>query len=144
MDQSRGLERHTDDRSVCAARRQRDQRGRIAIEQVDQCRHRRPADLDQSFDRELARDRVAARELLDRVGLAEDLGFARPTANSLDSVSDRDFVLESINALTLVGVHLSRMAEDLIFYASGEAAFVALGESVTIARVGPGRMPFNW
>ncbi|MEQ8770253.1 MAG: argininosuccinate lyase [Phycisphaerales bacterium] len=68
---------------------------------------------------------------VDRAALAEDLGFARATANSLDSVSDRDFVLEAISALTLVGVHLSRMAEDLIFYASGEAAFVALGESMT-------------
>ncbi len=68
---------------------------------------------------------------VDRVALAEDLGFAAPTANSLDAVSDRDFVLEAINALTLVGVHLSRLAEDLIFYASGEAAFVALGESMT-------------
>lgn len=68
---------------------------------------------------------------VDREDLAHDLGFARPTANSLDGVSDRDFVLETINALTLMGVHLSRLGEDLIFYASGEAGFVLLGESMT-------------
>ncbi|MEZ6318615.1 MAG: argininosuccinate lyase [Phycisphaerales bacterium] len=68
---------------------------------------------------------------VDREALAHDLGFARPTANSLDAVSDRDFVLETINALVLVGLHLSRLGEDLIFYASGEAGFVELGESMT-------------
>ena len=68
---------------------------------------------------------------VDREALAHDLGFARPTANSLDAVSDRDFVLETINALVLVGIHLSRLAEDLIFYASGEAGFVELAESMT-------------
>ena len=68
---------------------------------------------------------------IDRVQLAHDLGFAAPTANSLDAVSDRDFVVESLAASALASVHLSRLAEDLIFYATGEAGLIELSESVT-------------
>ncbi|MHC4274360.1 MAG: argininosuccinate lyase [Planctomycetota bacterium] len=68
---------------------------------------------------------------VDRQALAEALGFAGPTLNSLDAVSDRDFVVEVLSAAALCGVHLSRLAEDLIFYASDEAGFVELDDSVT-------------
>ncbi len=68
---------------------------------------------------------------VDRVQLAHDLGFAAPTANSLDAVSDRDFVVETLAASALASVHLSRLAEDLIFYATGEAGLIELSESVT-------------
>lgn len=68
---------------------------------------------------------------IDREALAADLGFRAPTANSLDAVSDRDFVVETLAAAALCGVHLSRLAEDLIFYASAEAGFVELPDSVT-------------
>ncbi len=68
---------------------------------------------------------------IDRHTLARTLGFAGPTLNSLDAVSDRDFVVECIANLSLVAVHLSRFAEDLIFYSSGEAAFVQLSDDVT-------------
>lgn len=68
---------------------------------------------------------------IDRAALAASLGFDRPTANSLDTVSDRDFVVETIAAATLCSVHLSRFAEDLIFYNSGEAGFIELDDSVT-------------
>ena len=68
---------------------------------------------------------------IDRARLAKDLGFDAPTANSLDAVSDRDFVVETLAATTLCAIHLSRFAEDLIFYASGEAGFVELSDSVT-------------
>ncbi|MCP3905876.1 MAG: argininosuccinate lyase [Planctomycetes bacterium] len=68
---------------------------------------------------------------IDRQVLAESLGFDRPTANSLDAVSDRDFVVETIGAAALCAVHLSRIAEDLIFYNSGEAGFIELSDAVT-------------
>ncbi|MSR28905.1 MAG: argininosuccinate lyase [Phycisphaerales bacterium] len=68
---------------------------------------------------------------IDRARLARDLGFSAPTANSLDAVSDRDFVVETLAAAALCSVHLSRLAEDLIFYSSSEAGLVELSESVT-------------
>ena len=63
---------------------------------------------------------------LDRVALARDLGFANMTANSLDAVSDRDFALEYLFALSLVTGHLSRLAEDMVLFASPEFAFIEL------------------
>ncbi len=68
---------------------------------------------------------------IDRMRLARDLGFDSPTANSLDAVSDRDFVVETLAAASLCSIHLSRLAEDLIFYSSSEAGFVELSEEVT-------------
>ena len=53
---------------------------------------------------------------VDREALAADLGFARPTGNSLDAVADRDFVIELIGWGSLLMAHLSRFAEDLIVY----------------------------
>lgn len=63
---------------------------------------------------------------IDRKALACDLGFSRPTANSLDAVSDRDFALEHLFALSTIAMHLSRLAEDMILFASPEFAFVEL------------------
>jgi argininosuccinate lyase len=63
---------------------------------------------------------------LDRKALARDLGFRRITANSLDAVSDRDFALEFLFALAALGMHLSRLAEDMILYATPEFGFVEL------------------
>jgi argininosuccinate lyase len=60
---------------------------------------------------------------IDREALARDLGFARPSENSMDAVGDRDFVLETLAALAVLGVHLSRLGEDLVLYGSGEFAF---------------------
>lgn len=68
---------------------------------------------------------------MDRVKLAESLGFARPTLNSLDSVSDRDHVIEICSDASISMMHLSRMAEDLIFFNSGEAGFIELDDEVT-------------
>jgi argininosuccinate lyase/amino-acid N-acetyltransferase len=67
---------------------------------------------------------------IDRERLASDLGFEAAAANSLDAVSDRDFVAEILATLAILAVHLSRLAEDLIFYASGEAAFVELPDDL--------------
>ncbi|MGH9717059.1 MAG: argininosuccinate lyase [Candidatus Acidiferrales bacterium] len=63
---------------------------------------------------------------LDRRALARDLGFTRITANSLDAVSDRDFALEMLFAMSTLAMHLSRLSEDLILFASTEFAFIEL------------------
>ncbi len=63
-----------------------------------------------------------------RVLLKESLQFAQLSPNSIDAVSDRDFVAELIFACTLLGVHLSRLSEDLIIYGSSEFGFVKFGD----------------
>ena len=68
---------------------------------------------------------------IDRKKLAQSLGFDGPTANSLDSVSDRDFVIDTLNASTLTALHLSRLAEDLIIYSSAEFNLIDLPDSMT-------------
>ncbi|MEG0210183.1 MULTISPECIES: argininosuccinate lyase [Hafnia] len=68
---------------------------------------------------------------IDREQLAGWLGFSSATRNSLDSVSDRDHVLELLSDASIGMVHLSRFAEDLIFFNSGEANFVELSDRVT-------------
>ncbi len=68
---------------------------------------------------------------IDRTALAKDLGFPKASDNSLDAVSDRDFVVETLAATALCATHLSRMAEDLIFYATSEAGFVELPDAFT-------------
>lgn len=68
---------------------------------------------------------------IDREQLASWLGFASATRNSLDSVSDRDYVLELLSDASISMIHLSRFAEDLIFFNSGEAGFIELSERVT-------------
>ncbi len=66
---------------------------------------------------------------LDRELASRALGFARPTANSMDATSDRDFALEFVGAITLLGVHLSRWAEELILFATQEYGFITLPEA---------------
>jgi argininosuccinate lyase len=66
---------------------------------------------------------------LDRDALASDLGFNRVSENSLDAVADRDFVAETLFWAALLQTHLSRMAEDLIIYASSEFGFVELDDA---------------
>ncbi|MGI2196014.1 argininosuccinate lyase [Shewanella baltica] len=68
---------------------------------------------------------------MDRHALAAALNFAAPTLNSLDSVSDRDHVVELCSTASISMMHLSRMAEDLIFFNSGEANFISLSDEVT-------------
>ena len=65
---------------------------------------------------------------LNRRAMAEELGFAAPTANSLDATSDRDFLMEFVYVLTLLAVHLSRWAEEMILFSSEEFGFVQLPE----------------
>ncbi len=63
---------------------------------------------------------------VDRKALARDLGFSRITANSVDAVSDRDFALEFLFALATLAMHLSRLSEDMILFASPEFGFIEL------------------
>jgi len=66
---------------------------------------------------------------LDRTIAARELSFAAPTANSIDATSDRDFILEYLQALTFVGLHLSRFAEEITLFATAEFGFVTLPEA---------------
>ncbi len=68
---------------------------------------------------------------LDREMTAKALGFKRPTANSLDSVSDRDFVLEVLSAAAITAVHLSRFAEEIVLWTSPLVSFLKLSDKFT-------------
>ncbi len=68
---------------------------------------------------------------MDRYALAQSLNFSSPALNSLDAVSDRDHVMELCSDASISMMHLSRMAEDLIFFNSGEAGFIELADDVT-------------
>ncbi|QLB39400.1 argininosuccinate lyase [Mannheimia pernigra] len=68
---------------------------------------------------------------IDRDLLARDLGFEEATRNSLDSVSDRDHILELLSTAAISMVHLSRFAEDLIIFNSGESGFLEMSDRVT-------------
>jgi len=66
---------------------------------------------------------------LDRGLMAGSLGFDAPTANSIDATSDRDFAVEFVNALSLLAMHLSRWAEEMILFSSQEYGFLELPEA---------------
>src|SRR4051794_15417254 len=68
---------------------------------------------------------------LDRAMTAKALGFDRPAANSLDAVSDRDFVMEVLAAASITAVHLSRFAEEIVMWCSPLVGFVALSDTFT-------------
>ncbi|MEO0453170.1 MAG: argininosuccinate lyase [Verrucomicrobiota bacterium] len=68
---------------------------------------------------------------LDRDFVAKELDFKKVSSNSLDAVSDRDFIAEFLFAGALLGVHLSRLAEDFILWASAEFRFVEIGDQYT-------------
>jgi argininosuccinate lyase len=68
---------------------------------------------------------------IDRHFTAKELGFAAPTANSLDSVSDRDFALEFISAAAIAAIHLSRLAEELVLWTGPQFGFVRLSDAWT-------------
>jgi len=67
---------------------------------------------------------------IDREALAGSLGFASVSRNSLDAVSDRDFCVEFLSACSLLMVHLSRLAEDIILYATTEFGLLELGDAI--------------
>lgn len=68
---------------------------------------------------------------IDRHHTAQALGFSHPMRNSLDAVSDRDFVLESLSALSILAIHLSRLAEEIICWMTPQFGYVRLPEHFT-------------
>ena len=69
--------------------------------------------------------------VLDREAMARELGFSAVTQNSMDAVSDRDFGCEFLSALAILGMHLSRLSEDVVLWASAEFGFVELSDRHT-------------
>ncbi|MGB6198480.1 MAG: argininosuccinate lyase [Candidatus Acidiferrales bacterium] len=65
---------------------------------------------------------------INRDAVAQELGFSRPTANSLDAASDRDFALDYLYALAVTATHISRLAEDFVLFASQEFGFLLLSD----------------
>jgi argininosuccinate lyase len=65
---------------------------------------------------------------INRDAVAQELGFSRPTANSLDAASDRDFALDYLYALAVMATHISRLAEDFVLFASQEFGFLLLSD----------------
>src|SRR5437868_5839698 len=66
---------------------------------------------------------------LDRPAMAAELGFAAPAANSIDATSDRDFAMEFVQSVSLLGIHLSRWAEEMILFSTREFGFARLPET---------------
>jgi len=92
--------------------------------------HGRLADTAQRMDElPLGSGALAASTLvIDREAVAEELGFSRVTQNSLDGVSDRDFALELLSALAILGMHLSRLSEDVVLWTTAEFGFARLSD----------------
>ncbi len=67
---------------------------------------------------------------IDRKMVAKELGFSKISLNSLDAISDRDFIMEVLSALVILGIHLSRFAEDMILWSTKEFSFVEIDESL--------------
>ncbi|HET7711258.1 MAG TPA: argininosuccinate lyase [Thermoanaerobaculia bacterium] len=76
--------------------------------------------------------------LIDREALARSLGFSRATRNSIDAVSDRDFAVDYLYCAAMLLTHLSRLAEDLIFFTTDEAKYAQLPDALA---TGSSRMP---
>lgn len=68
---------------------------------------------------------------LDRAGIAEELGFDGVSRNSMDAIADRDYIMEMLFALSVIGAHLSRLSEDLILWCSSEFGFAVLADAHT-------------
>lgn len=68
---------------------------------------------------------------IDRNLTANILGFKNPTSNSIDSVSDRDFVIEFLSICSIIAIHLSRFAEEIVIWSSAEFSFIKLSDSLT-------------
>ena len=87
---------------------------------------------DSADDMPLGSGALAATTLpLRRELIAKELGFARLTANSIDAVSDRDFALDLVHACLVTSLHLSRLAEDVVLWATAEFGFVVLADEIS-------------
>ena len=69
---------------------------------------------------------------LDRAGVAAELGFERPTRNSIDATGSRDFLMEIAAALAVLAVHLSRIGEELVLWSTSEFGFVILSNAANL------------
>ena len=81
---------------------------------------------------------------IDRHQTAKTLAFDRPTANSLDSVSDRDFVLETLAAAAICITHLSRFAEEIVLWTTPQFAFISLSDKFTTGSTMAGKVSQGW
>lgn len=68
---------------------------------------------------------------LDRAGIAAELGFDAVSENSMDAIADRDYIMETLFCLSLIGTHLSRMSEDLVLWSSAEFGYCTLSDAHT-------------
>lgn len=68
---------------------------------------------------------------LDRAGIAAELGFDGVTQNSMDAIADRDYIMETLFCLSLIGTHLSRLSEDLVLWSSAEFGYCTLSDAHT-------------
>ena len=68
---------------------------------------------------------------IDRMATAKALGFSQPTNNSIDSVSDRDFVLEFLSSAVITAIHLSRLGEEIVLWCSNQFGFAVLSDAFT-------------
>jgi argininosuccinate lyase len=66
---------------------------------------------------------------IDRKMVARELGFAKVSQNSIDAISDRDFIMEMLSSLMIMGIHLSRFAEDMILWSTKEFSFIEIDDS---------------
>ena len=66
---------------------------------------------------------------IDRSATSKELGFDKPTSNSLDSVSDRDFALEFLSTCSIIAIHLSRISEEIVLWSSSQFSFITLPDS---------------
>lgn len=66
---------------------------------------------------------------LDRAGVAEELGFARPMRNSLDATGSRDFLMEVASGLAILGIHMSRICEEIVIWSTTEFGFIQLSDA---------------
>lgn len=65
---------------------------------------------------------------LDREAVAAELGFSRISRNSMDAVGDRDFVLDALYACSMIGMHISRLSEELVYWSSGEFGYITIAD----------------
>jgi argininosuccinate lyase len=99
------------------------------VEMIERDKARLAAALDNNNECPLGSAALAGTAYpIDRDATAAALGFTRPTANSLDSVSARDFALEFLSALSIAAMHLSRLAEEIVLWTSPQFAFAKLGD----------------
>jgi len=102
------------------------------IEMLERDKNRLTFVLDETDSSPLGCGALAGSTIpLDRDFTTQKLGFSKPSANALDAISDRDFVLDFLNACNIGMMHISRLAEELVLWTSSEFNFIKLGDAFT-------------